>query len=263
SLQVYEKKVFCPSPGQNRFPGQTDTRRLRALINSNTSRQRFNLVVGMKNVRVAYGSTVIFENINWQIRQGERWALSGPNGSGKSTLLSLINGDHPQAYANEIVLFDRRRGSGESIWEIKKKTGFMSPELFQYFPVRYTCARVVESGFYDTLGVLRQTRPQNRQKAEQWMEVLGLSGFADRYFSQLSAGNQRLCLLARALVKNPCLLLLDEPCQGLAPGQQRTFQQLTDTIAAISDLTLVYVTHQEQGLPSCIQNTLHLPGSPL
>mgnify|MGYP006285805389 FL=1 len=259
NLQVFQKNAFCASFGQSRFPGQADIRQLRTLMN-NSARQRFNLVVGMKNVRVAYGSTVIFENINWQIRQGEHWALSGPNGSGKSTLLSLINGDHPQAYANDIVLFDRKRGSGESIWDIKKKTGFMSPELFQYFPLRYTCVDVVESGFYDTLGVLRKTIPQNRQKAEQWMNILGLSIFSGRYFSQLSAGKQRLCLLARALVKNPYLLLLDEPCQGLARSQQRAFQQLTETIAAISDITIVYVTHHAEQLPSCIQNTLHLPG---
>ncbi len=221
-------------------------------------RQPFDMLVAMKNVRVAYGNSVILENISWQIRQGERWALSGPNGSGKSTLLSLINGDHPQAYANDMLLFDCKRGSGESIWDIKKKIGFMSPELFQYFPSRFTCLQTVESGFHDTLGLLKKSRKKDRLLAEEWMEIMGLSELKHRPFPEASAGQQRLCLLARTLVKTPYLLLLDEPCQGLDRAQQQRFGQLIDAIAAASDLALVYVTHQSEQLPACIRHTLHL-----
>jgi molybdate transport system ATP-binding protein len=221
-------------------------------------RENFSLLVSMNNINVAYGKNKILENISWQIRQGEHWALSGPNGSGKSTLLSLINGDHPQAYANDIILFDRKRGTGESIWDIKKKIGYMSPELFQYFPGRYSCLQVVESGFSDTLGMVLKKNKQHRDIAENWMKVMGLCRIKDHIFSTLPAGFQRMCLLARAVVKNPYLLLLDEPCQGLERDQQQTFRQLIDAMAQASDITIVYVTHQTGELPGCIQKSFNL-----
>ena len=111
------------------------------------------------------------KNVDWQIKQGERWALLGPNGAGKSTLLSLINGDNPQAYANDIILFDRKRGTGESIWDIKSKTGFVSPELYQYFPTDNSCLQVIESGFYDTMGLFRPSDPKKSAIALRWMKA--------------------------------------------------------------------------------------------
>jgi len=258
SLNTCTRREFSPPGGIEalRVPGGPG--RLKRLMDPGP-RQRFDVLVAMENIQVAYGNSVVLENIYWQIRQGERWALSGPNGSGKSTLLSLINGDHPQAYANDILLFDCKRGSGESIWDIKKKIGFMSPELFQFFPSRFTCRQAVESGFHDTLGLLKKSRKKERALAEEWMEIMGLSELKHRPFPEASAGQQRLCLLARALVKIPYLLLLDEPCQGLDRAQQQRFVQLIDAIAATSDLALVYVTHQSEQLPACIRHTLHLP----
>jgi len=219
---------------------------------------KFDVLVGMQNVRVLYGDSIIFDDINWEIRPGDRWALSGPNGSGKSTLLSLINGDHPQAYANEIVLFDQKRGSGESIWDIKKKIGFMSPELFQHFPHHFNCLQVVESGFYDTIGLLRHSQKRNREIAEQWMVLMGLSLIREKYLSEVPASQQRMCRLARALVKNPYLLMLDEPCLGFDQNQQQIFKNLIDTMAEISDMAIIYVTHYQESLPDCITKTLKL-----
>ncbi|MFW5908229.1 MAG: ATP-binding cassette domain-containing protein [Desulfosalsimonas sp.] len=256
-IRVYARNEYSP-PAENSMPKvNVDIKRLGRLLNSG-QRERFDVLVSMHNAKVAYGETVIFRGVCWQIRQGERWALSGPNGSGKSTLLSLINGDHPQAYANDIILFDRRRGSGESIWEIKKKIGFMSPELFQYFPMQYTCLQVVESGFYNTMGIVMKSRGDNQDKACKWMEIMGIAELRDRYFFEVSADLQRMCLLARALVKNPYLLILDEPCQGLDLRQQNVLRQLIDIMAEISDFGLVYVTHQAEELPSCIDQTLEL-----
>ena len=218
----------------------------------------YKTLVSMTNVKVTYGHTKILEGINWTIKPGERWALSGPNGSGKSTLLSLIYGDHPQAYSNDIVLFDRPRGTGESIWDIKQNIGYMSPELFQYFPDQYPCHQVVESGFYDTVGLYQEVNEATRRKSIQWMEVMGIAEIQNTPFGEVASTLQRLCLLTRALVKNPPLLILDEPCQEFDPSQQRYFRSLIDTIFKQSHLSMIYVTHHQEELPACITHKLKL-----
>lgn len=256
-LRIYPRQHFIPDTIRVSSRGLPDNGSLQRLM-AGKEKSGFDVLVDMKNVRVAYGETVIFENVNWVVRPGDCWALSGPNGSGKSTLLSLINGDHPQAYANNIVLFDRKRGSGESIWDIKKKIGFMSPELFQYFPYHFTGLQVVESGFYDTMGLFGHSRQENREAAEAWMEVMGLPEVKDVRLAEMSATRQRLCLLARAMVKNPHLLLLDEPCLGFDSQQQQEFKHLIDTMAGISYLAVIYVTHYRETLPACITQHLRL-----
>jgi len=262
-LKTHKRQVFqtgLDRAGKVADKTLPDTNKLKSLMRHH-EKIHFDVLVNMKNVRVSYGETVIFDNIRWTVRPGDRWALSGPNGSGKSTLLSLINGDHPQAYANEITLFDRKRGSGESIWDIKKKIGFMSPELFQYFPYHFTCLQVVESGFYDTIGLLRQSQGPNRDIAEQWMAVMGLTSIKDMRLYEVSTSRQRLCLLARAMVKNPYLLLLDEPCLGFDRNQQQAFKILIDEMAEISNLAIIYVTHRQETLPGCITKRLMLKGN--
>jgi molybdate transport system ATP-binding protein len=256
-LKTFTKRQFIPKfiqVSSHELPDLTKLQNL--MVRKNPS--KYDILVSMKNVRVAYGETIIFEKINWTVRPGDRWCLSGPNGSGKSTLLSLINGDHPQAYANEIWLFDRKRGSGESIWDIKKKIGFMSPELYQYFPFRFNGLQVVESGFYDSIGLFGQSRRENRDIAEQWMAVMGLSSIQNTRLAKMSTSHQRLCLLARAIVKNPYLLLLDEPCLGFDQIQQNKFKYLIDTMAKFSDMAIIYVTHHQESLPECITKTLSL-----
>lgn len=257
--RVFLKNEFNPSevPVSSGFISIPDTRDLASLLEGNHLR-RNKVLVKMNNVKVRYGSAEVLKDINWTIRPGERWALSGRNGSGKSTLLSLIYGDHPQAYANDIVLFDRRRGSGESIWEIKREIGYMSPELFQYFPGNFTCRQVIESGFFDTIGLYQKVAYDQQEKAGKWMKVMGLEEDSDMLFTDLSTTRQRLCLLTRALVKNPKLLILDEPCQGFDEGQQQGFRNLIDAIAQISSLSIIYVTHYREELPKCIEYELKL-----
>jgi molybdate transport system ATP-binding protein len=135
----------------------------------------------------------VLHNISWQVKQGERWALLGPNGAGKSTLLSLAYGDNPQAYANDIILFDKKRGTGESIWDIKRKCGFVSPELYQFFPMDNSCAQVIESGFYDTLGLFRQSDPSRAAIALRWMKVFNIDKYARQLLKNVPASAQRLC----------------------------------------------------------------------
>jgi molybdate transport system ATP-binding protein len=218
----------------------------------------YNLAIKMVNVNIQYNQHKILSNINWEVKAGEKWCLTGPNGSGKSTLLSLITADNPQAYANEIYLFDRKRGSGESIWDIKKNIGYLSPELHLYFQQNETCFQTIASGFFDTIGLFRKPNIAQTELVLNWMKILHIAHVAEKYMNQLSLGEQRLVLLARALVKNPPLLILDEPCQGL-DAQQTTFvKEIIDRFCSSNNRTLIYVSHYQADIPSSINNYIEL-----
>ena len=233
-----------------------DQQLLKELTAKNTQ-QSFEFAVRMKNVNIRYDHTIL-DNINWEVRNGERWSLSGPNGSGKSTLLSLINADNPQAYANEIYLFDRKRGTGESIWDIKKKTGFVSPELHLYFEKGINCFDVVASGLFDTIGLFRKINEQQSALVTKWMQLLKIESLQRKFLFQLSNSEQRLVLLARALVKNPPLLILDEPSQGLDETQTLLFKEIINEICLTGNKTLVYVSHYAGEIPACVTHFIKL-----
>ncbi len=215
------------------------------------------VLVQMENVNVAYNGAAILHQVNWTVRENERWALLGPNGAGKTTLLGLILADNPQAYANDITLFGKRKGSGESIWEIKQNIGWVSPELQLYYPRTATCLDVVCSGWFDSIGLYRQCSSQQREIAQTWLQRIGLVEHTETMFERLSEGEQRLALLARALVKNPALLVLDEPCQGLDADNRDRILQAIDGIRR-QDTSMIYVTHRADELPQSITHVLRL-----
>ena len=218
----------------------------------------FTTAVKMEHVHIRYGERTILEDINWEVKKGTCWHLSGPNGAGKSTLLSLITADNPQAYANNIVLFDKKRGSGESIWDIKKRIGFVSPELHLYFEQTASCFEVIASGLFDTIGLFRRLSAEQEEKVLLWMQLMQLETLQHKRIFQLSTSQQRMSLLARALVKNPPLLILDEPTQGLDELQTAYFKNLVNEICQGFGTTLIYVSHYSSDLPSCIQHCLRL-----
>jgi molybdate transport system ATP-binding protein len=213
-------------------------------------------LVRMKQVTVAYGGCTVFTNLNWTMRNGENWAVCGPNGSGKTTLLRLIAGDHPQAYANEIYLFGKRRGTGESIWEIKRRIGWVSAE----FQIRYhraiTAADVVMSGFFDSVGLYRRGSASQRHAVRRWMDLVGVGDHAQTLFNRLSHGEQRRVLIARAVVKTPLLLILDEPCQGLDPAARQKVLAILELIGLQTRTNLLYVTHHEDEMLDCLTHLL-------
>ena len=152
----------------------------------------------MEHVSVKYGSRTILKELDWEVKNGEKWALFGLNGAGKSTLLSLIYADNPQSYANTLYLFDRKRGSGESIWDIKKRIGYVSPEMHLFYMENVPVLSIVGSGFFDSVGLFRKCTEQQQQIALAWMRVFGIEELKGRSFLTLSSGEQRLALLTRA-----------------------------------------------------------------
>lgn len=235
-----------------------DRSKMDDLITSAHVFESFQQAIHLRNVTIQYGEKVILSDITWEVKSGDRWALSGSNGAGKSTLLSLITADNPQAYSQDIILFDRKRGTGESIWDIKKRIGYVSPELHVYFREPSNVFNVVGSGLFDTLGVYKKISEDQYQRIALCLGVFGISHLADRMFQQISTGEQRMVLLARALVKNPPLLILDEPCQGLDEEQIQRVKEILDYICSNSQTTLIYVSHYASDIPSCVNQHLKL-----
>lgn len=209
-------------------------------------------VVDMKKVSIRYGERTILKDVDWTIMNGERWALSGQNGSGKSTLLSLICADNPQSYACDITLFDRPRGSGESIWDIKKHIGYVSPEMHRSYKRNLPAIRIVASGLMDSIGLYAVPNAQDYEKCRWWLDIFGIGELADRPFLQLSSGEQRLVLLARAFVKDPQLLILDEPLHGLDLWNRRLVKDVIETFCQRRNKTMIMVTHYQTELPNNI-----------
>ena len=215
-------------------------------------------LVSIRQASVRYGKNTVFEGLDWCIEAGEHWQLTGPNGSGKTCMLNLITGDHPQCYNNDIFIFGYHRGQGESIWDIKKHIGYVSTALQWEYRVSISLLNVVISGFYDSIGLYSKSTQTQKKIARQWLAVLGMEQRADRPFNQLSYGDQRLLLIARAMVKHPHMLILDEPCLGLDDWNRRLVLALIEKICAGSETTVLYVNHHAEDRINGIENYLAL-----
>ena len=215
-------------------------------------------IIRFNHVTIRYGERTILKDLDWTVMKGEHWSLSGQNGSGKSTLLSLVCADNPQSYACDISLFGHKRGSGESIWDIKRHIGYVSPEMHRSYRQNIPAIEIVASGLKDTIGLY--TRPTEPEKVQcrKWLNLLGIGHLEERKFMEMSSGEQRLVLLTRAFVKEPDLLILDEPLHGLDDVNRRMVKNLVDQYCADPSITLIYVTHYQEELPRCIDHSLFL-----
>jgi molybdate transport system ATP-binding protein len=215
-------------------------------------------LVRLNSVNIKYGDKEILKNLNWEVKPGERWLLKGSNGSGKSTLLSLLIGENPQAYSQDFWLYDRKRGTGESIWEVKRPTGFLAPELGRFFPANQTCRKVILSGLFDTVGLFKKLTPDQEALGQSWLRVFGLENLADYPFNRLSLEHQRWSLLARALIKKPEMLILDEASQGMDEFQRKLFRLTVEKILEFGPITLIYVSHYTEDVPHQVDRVLEL-----
>ena len=192
-----------------------------------------------------YGDKSLFKGLNLSIQSGDHTLITGPNGCGKSTLLHVLTGDHPLCYANDLYLFGRKRGSGESIWDVKKNMGIVSPEIHRSYRVACSALHVVLSGLFDTIGLYRQPSDSEIRAGRQWLAMLNMSEMAGTPFRRLAYGDQRLILIARALIKSPPLLILDEPTQGLDKGARLALLDFLEQQATGLRSTILFVSHRQ------------------
>lgn len=206
-------------------------------------------LVAFKGVSISYLDKCILRDIDWKVEKGEFWHLYGPNGSGKTTLLTMITGDNPKAYGQDIKLFGKQKGSGETIWEIKQKVGYFTTNMTFQFKRLQTAQEMVLSGFFDSVGLYQIAGDHQVKLANEWLAFIGLSHLAKQPFINLSMCHQRMIMIARAMVKHPPLLILDEASVDLDEASARRMSALINRIAHEGDTTLIYVSHRmEPGL---------------
>lgn len=208
-----------------------------------------NTLVSFKDVNVSFEGRQVLQNINWAIKPGEFWQLKGPNGSGKSTLLNMITGESHKGYGQDLTLFGHKKGSGESVWDIKELLGYFTPAMVDRFRGYHSVEHMLISGLHDSVGLYQKPTEKEKELASKWLTVLKLTSKKNIYFHQLSQGEKRLVMTARAMIKHPLLLILDEPTVGLDDTSAGFFVALVNKFAIESRSSVVFVSHRkEKGL---------------
>ena len=206
------------------------------------------ILIQMNNLKVSYDERPILNNINWTIKKGEFWQLIGPNGSGKSTILSLITGDNPKGYGQDLHLFGKKKGSGESIWDIKKNIGQFSTAMIDLFQKNHTVEQMILSGFFDSIGLYIQTSTLQIKLMQEWLDFLNMNHLKKTAFINLSVGQQRVIMIIRAVLKHPPLLILDEPTEGLDDENVILVTQLISHLAKETNIAIILVSHRIEAL---------------
>ncbi len=250
---LYEMAALPPEEKENIFREVLQLPNHTTLTAAETSE-----VLSFHDITIRYGERTILKNLDWRVDYGDKWILEGENGAGKSTLLSLVCADNPQSYACDITLFGHRRGSGESIWDIKKHIGYVSPEMYRSYRRPVPVENIVASGLYDSVGLFRKFTSEDFARIDFWLRLFGIESLRKREYTQLSGGEQRLVLLARAFVKDPDLLILDEPFHGLDARNRRRAMWIIEAFCSRPHKTMVMVSHYKEDFPSCITHRLCL-----
>ena len=206
------------------------------------------ILIQMNNLKVSYDERPILNNINWTIKKGEFWQLIGPNGSGKSTILSLITGDNPKGYGQDLHLFGKKKGSGESIWDIKKNIGQFSTAMIDLFQKNHTVEQMILSGFFDSIGLYIQPSTLQIKLMQEWLDFLNMNHLKKTAFINLSVGQQRVIMIIRAVLKHPPLLILDEPTEGLDDENVILVTQLISHLAKETNIAIISVSHRIEAL---------------
>ena len=249
---------------KNAFADQLDdTLKNTEVLQNESSESAEETLIQMKNVNVGWSDHRVLVDLNWTLKKGEHWLVRGPNGSGKTTFLELITGDNKQVYCNDIHIFGIKRGSGETIWDIKKHLGIVSYRLHvEYRMVGGTSLKdVIVSGFRDSIGLYEAATDVETDAAKKWLKLGGFEGRETETFGNLSYGEQRAVLILRSAVKCPKILILDEPCHGLDEQYREKILQLMELIASGGTTTLLHVTHDPSEVLPCEKHILELhPG---
>ena len=215
-------------------------------------------LIELQGVEIKYQHEKVLNDLNWKVKPGERIAIVGKNGAGKSTLISLLNADNPKAYSNYIKIFGTRRGDGDSIWDVKSRIGFISPEMHLYFTERMSCYKVIATGFFDTKFMLRKLTKSEELAIESLAEYFEFTHLLKRDYQRISLGEQKIILFIRALVKKPELLLMDEPYQGFDQEYILRSNRLLNLMASQLNTTIIFITHHKEEIPDCVSKFYEL-----
>ncbi|MCA1794474.1 MAG: ATP-binding cassette domain-containing protein [Desulfotignum sp.] len=216
-------------------------------------------LIRLHHGQAGYQGRMVFKDLTLVVNKGDHTLVTGPNGSGKSTLLQMITGDHPACYTNDLTVMGIRRGTGESIWDIKQKMGIVSSDLHRNFRVPGSVLSCILSGLFDSIGLYRQVDAAQKKLALEWLERLGMEKSGTVAFRELSYADQRLVLIARALIKSPQLLVLDEPTQGLDTPNRSAVLDFLEEVAMENLATILYVSHREDEFRRFFRQHISMP----
>ena len=194
-------------------------------------------------------STDILRDLHWRIEPDEHWAVLGPNGAGKSSLLSIVAG-YEWPSRGHVAVLEQTYGRCD-MRALKERIGWVSSSLFSWLPPRQSAREVAATGIHATIGSWHELSTQDLIRADDALRVIGAYAFRNKPYGVLSQGEKQRVMIARALVTEPDLLILDEPCAGLDPGARERLIVDVDRLCANPDgPTLILVSHHVEEIPS-------------